>query len=278
MERPGAGARPAPAADGSGRGAAAAPATLSLGLVGAGRTGAVVAEMARERGFEVAWAARRREGGVEALPDEVLRQARVVVDFSTPEAAERALGRCLELGIAVVTGTTGWERRRAGWARRYRERRGALVYGDNFSLGVHAFLRAAEEMARFLGRLAEYDPYVQELHHRGKADAPSGTARVLVRRVLPHLRGKARAVVVGAGGGPIPEGALSVAVTRAGWIPGTHTLAFEGPHDALALTHQARSRRAFAGGALLAAAWIAGRTGVWSTTEMFDLLLQGEET
>lgn len=234
--------------------------------------GREVAELARAQGIAIVWTARRSEGGLEAIPDERLRQAGVVVEFSVPDVAERTLARCLELGIPVVSGTTGWEERRNAWSERYRARGGALVYGDNFSLGVHVFLRLAEEAARALGRTTDYDPYVQELHHRGKADAPSGTARALVRRVLPHLSAKTRFAVVGEGREPIPGDALSVSVVRAGAIPGTHALSFDGPHDTLTITHQARSRRGFAAGALLAAGWIAGRTGVWSATEMFDLL------
>ncbi len=243
-----------------------------MGIVGAGRTGRVVAELARERRIEVAWIARRREGGVEALDDAAFRKARVVVEFSTPETALRTLERCLDLRIPAVSATTGWEEGRVAIAERFRASGGAMVYGDNFSIGVHVFLRAAEEAARGLGGLDDYDPYLQEAHHRGKADAPSGTARALVKRVLPHLSRKTRFVLASPGRDPIPPEALSVAVTRAGSIPGTHTLAFDGPHDTLTLSHTARSNRGFAAGALLAAGWIAGRTGVWSATEMFELI------
>lgn len=232
----------------------------------------MVAELAGERGLELAWIARRREGGVEALDDATFRRARVVVEFSTPEAAESTLERCLAFGVPAVSATTGWPERRGALAERFRAGGGALVYGDNFSIGVHVFLRAAEEAARGLGRLSDYDPYVQEAHHRGKADAPSGTARALVERVLPHLAGKRRFVLASPGRDPLPPDALSVAVTRAGSIPGTHVLAFDGPHDTLRLTHTARSNRGFAAGALLAAGWIAGRPGVWSVAEMFDNL------
>jgi 4-hydroxy-tetrahydrodipicolinate reductase len=220
----------------------------------------------------VAWVARLKDGGVDSLDDVQFRRAGVVVEFSAPAAAERTLERCLALGIPAVSATTGWEKRRAELAERFRERGGALVYGDNFSLGVHVFLRAAETAARGLGGRPEYDAYVQEAHHRGKADAPSGTARALVRRVLPHLPAKSRMELASEGRHPIPPEALSVAVTRAGSNPGSHVLAFDGPHDTLTLTHTARSNRGFAAGALAAAAWIAGRTGVWSATEMFDLM------
>jgi 4-hydroxy-tetrahydrodipicolinate reductase len=234
----------------------------------------VVAELATERGIPVAWIARRREGGVEALDDETFRRAGVVVEFSTPEAAAAALERCLALGVPAISATTGWEEGRAELAARFRQRGGALVFGDNFSIGVHAFLLAAEAVARGLGGRPEYDPYVQEAHHRAKTDAPSGTARALVRRVLPHLAGKSRFVLAAAGRDAIAAEALSVAVTRAGSIPGTHVLAFDGPHDTLSLTHTARSNRGFAAGALLAAGWIVGRTGAWSAGEMFDLITQ----
>jgi 4-hydroxy-tetrahydrodipicolinate reductase len=249
-----------------------------LGLVGAGRTGSVVAQLACEQGLEIAWTARARDGGLDALPDDELRRAVVVIDFSVPGAAERACTRCLQLGLPLVSGTTGWEARRSAWAERFRIEHGTLVYGDNFSIGVHAFMRAAEEAARALGAHDDYEPYVEERHHRAKRDAPSGTARGLIGRILPHLRGKTGFTIAGATAGPIPTDSLSVGVTRAGWIPGTHLLAFDGPHDTVAVSHVARSNRGFAAGALLAARWIGGRKGVWSATEMFDLLTQGGES
>jgi 4-hydroxy-tetrahydrodipicolinate reductase len=250
----------------------------AIGLVGSGRTGSVVAELAARRGIEVAWTARASTGGVEAIGDDEFRRAAVVIEFAVPYAAEQTLARCLAAGVPAVSGTTGWEERRHAWIERFRREGGGLVYGSNFSIGVHVFMRAAEELARGLGGLGDYDPMVSEQHHRGKADAPSGTALTLIERILPHLQGKDSYTVMPAGPGRIAANALSVAVTRAGSVPGTHSLSFDGPFDTVSLQHQARSNQGFASGALLAAAWLTGRSGVWSARELFDLLTKPEGT
>lgn len=253
------------------------PEPRTIGLVGTGRTGSVVAQLAADRGIEVAWAARGSTGGVAAIDEAQFGRAQVVIEFAVPSAAEQTLARCLAAGVPVVSGTTGWDDRRLSWAERFRREGGGLVYGNNFSIGVHVFMRAAEELAKGLGSLSDYDPLVAEQHHRDKVDAPSGTALTLIERILPHLPGKESYTISSAGQGRIPRTALAVTAARAGSIPGTHSLSFDGPFDTVTLTHQARSNQGFASGALLAAAWLVSRCGVWSTRELFDLLASAGE-
>jgi 4-hydroxy-tetrahydrodipicolinate reductase len=145
-----------------------------------------------------------------------------------------------------VTGTTGWNAELPRVARLVEARRGALLHAANFSAGVHLFLRAARDLAaRFAGR-PEFDSFILEEHHAAKVDAPSGTAAALRRRLREAD----------------PAREFPITSVRAGSIPGTHVVTYDGPHDTVALSHVARSRRGFAAGALAAAEWLPGRTGV----------------
>jgi 4-hydroxy-tetrahydrodipicolinate reductase len=145
-----------------------------------------------------------------------------------------------------VTGTTGWSAELPRIAALVEARRGALLHAANFSVGVHLFLRAARDLAaRFAGR-PEFDAFILEQHHATKVDAPSGTATALRARL----------------GESDPAREFPITSVRAGSIPGTHVLTYDGPHDSVALSHVARSRRAFAAGAVAAAEWLPGRAGV----------------
>jgi 4-hydroxy-tetrahydrodipicolinate reductase len=154
-----------------------------------------------------------------------------------------------------VTGTTGWTDELSRIERLVRDRGGALLYSANFSIGVHLFLRAARELAALFATHSEFGAFILEEHHASKRDAPSGTAAL--------VRAKAREVD--------PSRDFPIASIRAGAIPGTHELTYDGPHETVSLRHVARSRVGFAAGALAAAEWLPGRPGVHS----FEAMLFG---
>ena len=191
-----------------------------------------------------------------ALTRERLAGVDVAIEFTRPEAAIPNLERLIELGIPTVTGTTGWSGGLSRITALVEARRGALLHAANFSAGVHLFLRAARELARSLRDHPEFVASIQEEHHAGKLDAPSGTALL-----LQHRLGESDAAR-----------SFPIASVRAGTVPGTHTLTYEGPHETVSLRHVARDREAFAEGALMAAEWLPGRTGVFT----FEDLLFGE--
>ncbi|MGH9485636.1 MAG: 4-hydroxy-tetrahydrodipicolinate reductase, partial [Terriglobales bacterium] len=165
--------------------------------------------------------------------------------------------RCAAAGIPLVIGTTGWLDQLPQVQTLASNSAAGVIYGANFSVGVQAFYRIVAAGAASLP--AAYDAFVWEVHHRAKKDAPSGTAL--------HLAELLRQ------GGHDPG---SVASSRAGSIPGTHTVGFDSPDDTLTLTHTARSRRGFAAGALLAAQWILGKRGLHEFSEVMDSLAAGE--
>jgi 4-hydroxy-tetrahydrodipicolinate reductase len=220
---------------------------MRLAIVGNGKMGRAVTELAAERGHVVHAVIGREEnvGGI-ALTRERLTGVDAAIEFTRPDAVVTNLERLIEAGIPTVTGTTGWSAELPRIARLVEAQGGALLHAANFSIGVHLFLRAARDLAaRFAGR-PEFDSFILEEHHAAKLDAPSGTAAV--------LRARLREVD--------PAREFPITSIRAGAIPGTHVVTYDGPHDTVALSHVARSRRGFAAGALAAAEWLPAHAGV----------------
>ena len=226
---------------------------MRLVIVGNGKMGRAVAELAEERGHVVhAVIGRGENARGAALTAERLRGLDVAIEFTRPDAVATNLERLIEAGIPTVTGTTGWDAELPRIARLVEARRGALLHSANFSVGVQLFLRAARDLAaRFAGR-PEFDSSILEEHHAAKLDAPSGTAVA--------LRGRLRE--------SDPAREFPITSVRAGSIPGTHVVTYDGPYDTVALSHVARSRRGFAAGAVAAAEWLPGRPGVHDFEEM----------
>jgi 4-hydroxy-tetrahydrodipicolinate reductase len=192
----------------------------------------------------------------QALTRERLAGTDVAIEFTRPEAAVSNLERLIELGVPTVTGTTGWTGALPRITALVEARRGALLHAANFSVGVHLFLRAARELARNFSGRPEFDASIREEHHAAKLDAPSGTALLLQQQL----------------GDSDASRSFPISSVRAGTLPGTHTLTYDGPHETVSLSHVARDREAFAAGALTAAEWLPGRTGVFT----FEHLLFGE--
>jgi 4-hydroxy-tetrahydrodipicolinate reductase len=215
---------------------------MKLLLVGFGRMGQLVDALAREEGHEVT-------GRITSTVDESRwPPAEVAIDFSTADAVRANLPRLAERGISTVIGTTGWHEHEAEMREIVARAGIGVVASANFSIGVNIFLMIAAEAARRMESQSDYGAWIHDLHHATKKDAPSGTALLL------------RDTMVEAGfGRPI-----DISSTRAGWIPGTHVIGFDGPSDTIELTHRARDRRAFAKGALVAAAWVKNRRGWFS--------------
>jgi 4-hydroxy-tetrahydrodipicolinate reductase len=184
----------------------------------------------------------------------------VGIDFAVGEAVPANVAAAMKAGARYVVGTTGWSDRLDEVRRVVEEAKGGLVYAPNFSIGVNLFYRIVREAATLLARFPDYDPYILERHHRRKKDAPSGTAKALAG-ILESSGGKRRKAV-NALDGALPEDAFHVASLRAGCIVGDHTVGFETGADEILLQHRATSRRGFAAGALVAAEWIATRSGV----------------
>jgi len=213
-------------------------------IVGYGKMGRMVDGMAADHGFEVV-------GRVDVDRDE-WNDADVAVDFTTAGAVQANFHRYIDRRLPVVIGTTGLGEHAGELQSRAAASGLGVVAAPNFSIGVNIFQMVVEETARMMMAHPQYGAWIHEAHHSAKRDAPSGTALLL------------RDAMVEAGF----TRPIDISATRAGAIPGIHTIGFDGPSDTIELTHTARDRRGFAAGALLAARWVQGRTGWYSMQDV----------
>jgi 4-hydroxy-tetrahydrodipicolinate reductase len=231
---------------------------MKIALIGTGQMGAMVETLARAKGHEISAAIDETSGALSAsaLANKI-QGCDVAIDFSVAEAVRRNAGACMAAGIALVEGTTGWTEHLDEIKAVVERYDGAFVYGANFSIGVNLFYRIVDHAAELFARFPEYEAFIEEQHHSRKKDAPSGTALRLKELIDRHS-----------------DREYSVASTRAGNIPGTHRIGFDGPADQILLTHTARSREGFAAGALLAAEWVAGKSGFYEFGKTIEEILK----
>ena len=218
---------------------------MRLLIVGYGKMGRLVEELAVAQGMEIA-------SRIDVDRGDWSKPADVAIDFSTAAALAANFPRYVERQLPAVIGTTGWSELLPAY-RAEAERAGlGVVASANFSIGVNLFELIAADAARMMQAHPQYGAWIHELHHAAKRDAPSGTALLL------------RDAMTKAG----YDRAIDVSSTRAGAIPGIHTVGFDGPSDTIELTHAARDRRGFASGALLAAQWVRDKRGWFSMTDV----------
>jgi 4-hydroxy-tetrahydrodipicolinate reductase len=225
---------------------------MLLLVLGKGKTGSLVAQVARERGHSVRVLDLAENRHASALTAPALAGIDVVIDFTTAEAALENMRAVLALGCRIVVGTTGWYAHLADMRALVEKRGGALLYGANFSIGVQKLFRLTAELAKLEG----YRFSIAETHHESKLDAPSGTALTL-QQIIESAQ---------------PGANLEVTSHRVGDAKGEHVVAAIGPDDILEIRHNAHSRRGFALGAVRAAEWLAHNSGAYDFREIFDRL------
>ncbi|MBN9399431.1 MAG: 4-hydroxy-tetrahydrodipicolinate reductase ['Candidatus Kapabacteria' thiocyanatum] len=197
----------------------------------------------------------------------------VVIDFTQPDAVLATVETAARHGIDVVIGTTGWMQH-MDRVKGICDRHGVgLIHGSNFSVGVQLFFRLVRAASILVQDVTEYDVMIHEWHHRRKKDSPSGTALTMAGIVLDELDRKTRIVTDAINDTPIAADMLHVSSTRGGEIVGRHVLTLDSAADRIELTHDARNRSGFALGALLAAEWIHGKTGVYDFTDVFPEIM-----
>jgi 4-hydroxy-tetrahydrodipicolinate reductase len=220
-------------------------------VLGKGKTGSLVAEVARERGHGVRALDITENQHASALTAPNLAGVDVVIDFTAPEAAVENMRAVLALGGRIVVGTTGWYAH-LDEMRSKAQKGGALLYGTNFSIGVQKLFRLTAELARLEG----YTFSISETHHVSKLDAPSGTA-ITLRQIVEAAQ---------------PGAKIEITSHRVGDAKGEHTVTAAGPDDVLELRHNILSRHGLALGAVRAAEWLAGKSGAYDFREIFDQL------
>ncbi|QQS32652.1 MAG: 4-hydroxy-tetrahydrodipicolinate reductase [Acidobacteriota bacterium] len=229
---------------------------MKLALIGYGAMGKCIERIAIERGHEKVVIVNESHRGLD--PEqlaETLKIADVAIDFSAASAVRRNVEACMLAGLPLVEGTTGWNTEKEDIEKLVADGRGAFVFAANFSIGVNLFYRIVEHAAAMFAKFPEYEAFIEEQHHSRKLDSPSGTALKIKELAAKHVE-------IG-----------DIAATRAGNIPGTHTLGFDGKADQITLTHTARGREGFALGAVMAAEWIIGKKGVFDFDEVIDEII-----
>ena len=228
--------------------------TARLAVIGHGRMGRAIEELAAAHGWTVTAvidAGANHDGG--GITARSLGNADAAIEFTTGGAAPANVRACVRAGCPVVSGTTGWDAERPRVEEDVLAGNGAMLWSPNFAIGVNLFWQVAELAARLAGRAKSFDAHIVEMHHAAKRDAPSGTALALQRLASTAF------------GSDIP-----VSSVRVGAVPGTHELLLDAAFEQIRVVHEARDRRVFAQGALLAARWLVGRRGVYT---MRDFLL-----
>ncbi|SRR5579884_480079 len=224
-----------------------------LALVGYGKMGRLVEQLASQHGFDVVLRlSSTGNSHGRAITRQAFAAVDVAIEFTTPEAAPHNLKRLAEAGINAVSGTTGWYEKLDSVADAVRRAGTGLVWSPNFSVGVAVFQRLVSESAHLLKDEDGYGAWAWEIHHDAKKDAPSGTLLHLVETMRRRGYNKP----------------INVSANRAGRHPGTHEVGFDSAADTITLRHVARNREGFAHGALKAARWILGRTGVHTFEEV----------
>jgi 4-hydroxy-tetrahydrodipicolinate reductase len=219
-------------------------------LVGHGRMGRMVEALGPEHGFDIAGIVTSR-----TAPSADWPAATVAIDFSVAAAVPRNVERLAARGTSIVLGTTGWQSSEEALKRVAAAHGIGVVAAPNFAIGVNVFLALVDRLGSLMADQPSFGAWIHELHHAAKRDAPSGTALAIERRLRDHGY----------------TGDVPIASTRAGAIPGTHTLGFDAASETITLTHEARDRAAFARGALTAAKWLHGKRGWFSMSDVLNL-------
>lgn len=238
---------------------------MKIALIGYGRMGHEVEAVALEKKHEIVL---RIDKGNSAEMERLKSSGTdVAMEFTTPATAFDNIRKCLEQGVPVVSGTTGWNDRMDEIHRLCRSLNGAFFHAANFNIGVNILFHLNRELARIMNRFPRYEPSIDETHHTRKLDAPSGTAVVLAGDLLERYPGKKAWELNETSG----KDKLLIRAFREGDVPGTHVVRYESPNDRLELIHTAFSRKGFAEGALLAAEFLPGKKGVFGMHHLLKL-------
>lgn len=234
---------------------------MKIALIGYGAMGKLIETLAKNKNHEIVCIIDEAEANlsVEELAEK-LNAADVAIDFSIAETVKKNVKACCLADISLVEGTTGWNSEFEEIKQFVSGHNGSFVFGANFSIGVNLFYRVIDFASELFRKFEDYEVFIEEQHHSRKLDAPSGTALKLKDIVAKHIKEN-----------------FSVSATRAGNIPGTHRVGFDGNADQILLEHFARSREGFASGAILAAEWVAGKKGFWEFTEAMDEIISTDK-
>lgn len=240
--------------------------TLNIALIGYGRMGHVIENVAHRRGHHISCIIDK--DNTDDFESRAFRESDVAIEFSTPATAVDNILKCIAAGVPVVSGTTGWQSQLHAVKETVKKDNGALLYGSNFSVGVNIFIALNRYLADIMNRFEAYSPDMTETHHIHKLDHPSGTAVTLADDLVKRVDRVAEWVEP-CDANPSPR-QMPVNFIRRGEVTGIHSIVWESEFDSITITHSAKTREGFALGAVLGAEWLPGHQGFFSVGKMME--------
>jgi len=233
---------------------------MKIALLGYGKMGKVIEGIALERGHTIVLKVERDTINFD------LKDVDVAIDFSIPDAAVTNISTCLNQNVPIISGTTGWLDNYDDMVNLCHQKQGAFIYASNFSLGVNIFFELNKTLAKMMNTLKQYDVTMEEIHHTQKLDAPSGTAITLANGIIEHSDYNQWELGTQAEVNTIP-----IEAKRIEKVPGTHIINYQSEVDTISIEHMAHSRNGFALGAVIAAEWLHGKTGVYTMNDVLNI-------
>jgi 4-hydroxy-tetrahydrodipicolinate reductase len=239
---------------------------MNIALIGYGKMGKAIEQIALERGHTIVAVVNSEQ----PIEQSDLSTADVAIEFTQPQLAVEHISWCANHQIPIVVGTTAWHDQLESVEALISEKQGALIHATNFSIGVNIFFEINKKLAQLMSGQTAYSVGIEEIHHLQKLDAPSGTAITLANGILENHSDYISWVL---GEEKVPhttEGQLAVTSFRKPDVPGTHSVHYSSPVDTITIEHVAHNRKGFALGAVIAAEWIAQKTGVFTMSDVLN--------
>ncbi len=233
---------------------------MNIALLGYGRMGQTIEQIAVKRGHTIVLKVDKDD------KDYDITKADVALDFSIPNVAFNNISNCINNNVPVISGTTGWLEHYDNAVSLCKEKKGAFIYASNYSLGVNIFFELNKTLAKMMSNLKQYNVSMEEIHHTKKLDAPSGTAISLANDIISNHKEFDNWKLDEDGQAIIP-----ITAKRIEDVPGTHTVTYESEVDTITIEHIAHNRQGFALGAVIAAEWIVGKTGVFTMNDVLNI-------
>jgi 4-hydroxy-tetrahydrodipicolinate reductase len=232
---------------------------VKIALLGYGKMGKTIEQIAQSRGHDIVLKIDKH------ITDYDITKADVAIDFSVPSAAVGNLSKALNNNVPVISGTTGWLKDYDDITRLCKERDGAFIYASNFSIGVNIFFELNKQLAKMMSDLDKYKVNIEEIHHTQKLDAPSGTAITLAEGIIENSNYKQWSLDKN------NADTISIVAKRIEDVPGTHVVSYDSTFDTIEIKHTAKNREGFALGAVIAAEWIVGKTGIFTMKDVLNI-------
>lgn len=233
---------------------------MKIALLGYGRMGKTIEQIALQKGHEIVLKVDENTKNYD------ITLADIAIDFSIPSAAFNNISNCINNNVPVISGTTGWLNKFNDITALCKQKNGAFIYASNFSLGVNIFFELNEYLAKMMKNLSQYNISMEEIHHTKKLDAPSGTAITLAEGIIKQTSKESWTLDV-----TNKETEIPIVAKRIPDVPGTHSIKYESEVDAIDIKHTAYSRNGFALGAVIAAEWLLGKTGIFTMKDVLGL-------